>query len=56
LSILALLWAPSFEPHWFVKYKNKYVQTFAWSHWNPSHGFILRAMFCHYVWIASYIT
>jgi hypothetical protein len=44
---------PSFEPHWFVKYKNKCVQTFAWFHWNPSHGVILRAMFCHYVWIAS---
>ncbi len=56
LSIPALLLAQSFEPHWFVKYKNKYVQTFAWSHWNPSNGFILRTMFCHYVWIASYIT
>jgi hypothetical protein len=53
LSISTLLWAPSFELHWFVKYKTKCVQTFAWSHWNPSHGVILRAMFCHYVWIAS---
>jgi hypothetical protein len=59
LSFWPLLRAHLLSKHRFVEYKNKCVgnnkcvQKFAQYHWKSSHAFILRVVFCHYVWIAS---